>query len=246
MAASLFALVGSGEYLPAMEAVDRQLLAAAPRPAGGPVPVVCIPAAAGQEGRASVDRWLNLGLEHFTRLGAAPQAARIVDRASADDPAAAAVIAAAGLIYFSGGDPAYLRACLAGSRAWAAVETARARGAVVAGCSAGAMILARQLPDVRSARLDLQPGFGWVPARLILPHFDQLEGFRPGTTELVRSRLGDGEYALGIDEETALVGRPGAGWEVQGARTVVVLSRSAAQVFPSGQRLHLPGEAGPL
>ena len=234
----LLALVGSGEYLPGMDVIDGRLLAeTGVRP---PVNVVCIPAAAGQEGAARVDRWARMGLEHFTRLGAAPRAARIVDRASADDPAWAEMIAAAGLIYFLGGDPRSLPACVAGSRAWAAVEAACARGAVLAGCSAGAMILSRDLPDIGSPTLEFQPAFGWISARLILPHFDRLEAYRPGTTALTQSRLADGEFALGIDEDTALVGRPGEEWAVLGAGGAAVLTRTGQRMFASGERLRLP------
>ena len=78
----LIALVGSGEYLPVMEDIDRYLLASlnvkTPQ-------VVCIPAAAGQEGDESVNRWLRMGLEHFQRLGADVQGLRIIDSASAND-----------------------------------------------------------------------------------------------------------------------------------------------------------------
>lgn len=242
MTQALLALVGSGEYLPGMEVVDRQLLSQT-GVSGRPANVVCIPAAAGQEGPESVQRWLRLGLEHFNRLGASPRPVRIVDRASADNPAWTTLIAAADLIYFSGGDPVYLHHCLAGSRAWEAVEAARARGAIVAGCSAGAMILGRCMPDVAAEELDLRPGFGWLPAELVLPHFDLLEVYRPGATELLMSRLPAGAFALGIDENTALVGAPGGAWQVQGARTASVLTRAGAQVFPAGATLSLPAPA---
>ena len=71
----LIALVGSGEYLETMGAVDRCLLAQARR--APPVTVVCVPAAAGQEGDAGVERWMQMGVKHFTSLGAYVQAARI-------------------------------------------------------------------------------------------------------------------------------------------------------------------------
>ncbi|MBL8057641.1 MAG: Type 1 glutamine amidotransferase-like domain-containing protein, partial [Anaerolineales bacterium] len=224
LSTALLALVGSGEYLPGMAAVDRRLLAAAAPPTR-PARVACLPTAAGQEGEAQVERWLRLGVEHFRRLGAEPQPVRVVDRATADDPAAAAVVAAADLIYFSGGDPVYLYESLAGSQTWAAVQGAQARGAVLAGCSAGAMIMAHAVPDVRDRDLALRPAFGLVPAAVILPHFDRLEGYRPGATALAQGRLRDGQFALGIDEDTALIGRPAEAWEVQGAGAVTVLTR---------------------
>ena len=56
------ALVGSGEFLPQMEEVDRYLLA------GRPPRAAFLPTAAGQEGPASVSRWLALGREHYERF----------------------------------------------------------------------------------------------------------------------------------------------------------------------------------
>lgn len=235
----VIALVGSGEYLPVMDDVDRRLLAATPTVLDGntdrPPRVVCIPAAAGQEGKASVDRWLRMGVEHFTRLGAHVEPLRIVDRASADESQWVDRIAGADLIYFSGGNPLYLHRTLAGSRTWTAVQAARERGAVLAGCSAGAMVLARHLPDVGSPKLVLHGGFGLVSPLMILPHFDRLESFRPGATVELQQRIQPGEFVLGVDEDTALVGAPGEPWEVVGARTVVVLTRRERQVFHPGE-----------
>ena len=233
------ALVGSGEYLETMAAVDRRLLAQARL--ASPIHVVCIPAAAGEEGNASVERWMQMGVEHFTWLGAYAQAARIIDRASADDPHWAALIEAADLIYFSGGDPLYLYQTMVGTRAWAAVETAWTRGATYAGCSAGAMILGAYVPDVRSPDLKVYPAFNWVACAFILPHFDRLESFRPGVTAAIRSRLAEGEFMLGIDENTALVGRPDTEWEVIGASRVSLFTRHAKGVYSAGERFLLRG-----
>ena len=233
----LTALVGAGEFLPTMDEVDRRLLA---ETNGRPARVVCIPAAAGQEGEASVERWSQMGVAHFRRLGAEAASARITDRVSADDPQWAALIGAADLIYFSGGDPLYLYRTLAGTRAWAAVEAAWARGAVFAGCSAGAMILGAVVPDVTDEALSLHPAFNKLLNCLILPHFDRLESFRPGATAFIRSRLADGQYALGIDEHTALVGRIGGEWEVMGAGGVSVLTRGEVVVHRVGSRMTLP------
>jgi cyanophycinase len=233
----LTALVGAGEFLPTMDEVDRRLLA---ETNGRPARVVCIPAAAGQEGEASVERWSQMGVAHFRRLGAEAASARITHRVSADDPQWAALIGAADLIYFSGGDPLYLYRTVADTRAWAAVEAAWARGAVFAGCSAGAMILGAVVPDVTDEALSLHPAFNKLLNCLILPHFDRLESFRPGATAFIRSRLADGQYALGIDEHTALVGRIGGEWEVMGAGGVSVLTRGEVVVYRAGSRMTLP------
>ena len=59
------ALVGSGEYLPAMEPVDRYLLGQLAQPAR----VVCLPTAAGTEGEERIEYWSNLGTSIFPGWG---------------------------------------------------------------------------------------------------------------------------------------------------------------------------------
>ena len=65
----------------------------------------------------------------------------VVDRISADDPELAGLVAGAGLVYLSGGNPPFLASTLRGTRVWAAIEDAWRAGAALAGCSAGAMAL---------------------------------------------------------------------------------------------------------
>ncbi len=81
----LIALLGSGEYLPVMNDVDRHLLASVAVDGRNPQ-VVCLPTAAGEEGDESVGRWLRMGKEHFETLGATVHPLRIISRSSADDP----------------------------------------------------------------------------------------------------------------------------------------------------------------
>jgi cyanophycinase len=234
--AGLLALVGSGEYLDVMNDIDRRLLAESGKPSPS---VVCLPTAAGQEGPASVGRWSQMGVDHFRRLGANVSAAPVVDHASADDPRWADAIRDADLIYFSGGDPNYLYHTLVDTRVWGAVSEACARGAVLAGCSAGAMILGEYLPSRPALNFRLVSGFGWIPNSLVLPHFDRLP-FRQALLPLIRRRLADGRYALGIDENTALVGRLDGEWEVMGAARVSLMTRRDTRTYGSGSRLALP------
>jgi len=238
--AGLTALVGAGEYLSTMDEIDQRLLAEA---GNRPPRVACIPAAAGQEGEASVDRWAEMGVTHFRRLGAEAECARITDLASADDPRWAALIEAADLIYFSGGDPLYLHRTLEGTRAWAAVEAAWARGAVFAGCSAGAMILGAVVPDLSDDDFAYFPAFNRLPNCILIPHFNMLETYRAGLTAYIQGRLTGAEYVLGIDEHTALIGRIGETWEVMGAGSVSLLRRDATVSYQAGERLRLPDGA---
>ncbi len=232
----LIVLVGSGEYLPVMEEVDRRLLDSL-HTNGRKPRVVCLPTAAGREGDGSVNRWSNMGVAHFEKLGAEVHALRIIDRDSADDPQWESLIENADLVYFSGGDPGYLHETMIGSRAWSAAQRAWGRGAVYAGCSAGAMILAKRMPRFRLAQT--QTGFGIVPAEFIVPHFDAIPAiFKPLVLALM-GKLKDGERMIGVDEDTALVGALGGEWKVMGKSTVHIFTREGETIYKNGQTLTL-------
>ncbi len=233
----LITLLGAGEYLPVMNDVDRYLLSTVSHNGHRPE-VVCLPTAAGEEGDESVGRWLRMGKEHFEALGAVVHPLPIIGRASADDPQYEPILENADLIYFSGGNPIYLFETMKGSRAWEAAEKAWARGAIYAGCSAGAMILAKRLPNFRRMGAGTVDGFGVVPADYVMPHFDHAGPFK-FLVNLLRRGMKDGEYMLGIDEDTALVGNLGGQWKVMGASTVHLITRQAEQVFRAGETVPL-------
>jgi cyanophycinase len=235
----LIALVGAGEYLPVMNDVDRYLLSHSS--ANGAVPrVVCLPTAAGKEGEESWQRWNRMGEEHFRGLGAEVSALPIIDRYSADDERYVETIEKADLIYFSGGNPDHLYETMQGSQAWTAAERAWERGAVYAGCSAGAMILGRHMPSFRTAGLRSLPGFGIISANIIMPHFDQIPRWAPMLLSVVRSRMKDGEFSLGIDEDTALIGKPGEDWHVQGRQKVYVITKKEMNSYSAGEKVPFP------
>ena len=237
----LIALVGSGEYLPVMEQVDRYLLAhcgAESRPKR----VVCLPTAAGQEGQSSWGRWNRMGEQHFRRLEAQVSALPIIDRASADNPHYASILEAADLVYFSGGNPLYLFETLNGSRAWEALLKAWGGGAIYAGCSAGAMLLAQEISNFRAVSFKSVPAFGLLPARMVFPHFDRWKVARAAMLSPLRRRLKADEFALGVDEETALVGRLDTPeWTVMGRQTVSVITKGGVAVYKSGEKVLLSG-----
>ena len=234
----LVALVGAGEYLPVMNEVDRHLLASVN--ANGRVPrVVCLPTAAGQEGDASVNRWPGMGVEHFETLGAEVTPASIIDRESADDPQWESALENADLIYFSGGNPMYLYKTMYGSRAWFAAQKAWERGAVYAGCSAGAMILAQRVPNFRTAGLTSIDAFQVVPATFVIPHFDRIRGLWSAYLYGVRRQLKDDQFILGVDENTALVGNLNGTWQVMGHGKAHIITRDTQQDFDVGEEVPL-------
>jgi hypothetical protein len=78
------ALVGSGEYTPAMDETDRYLL----ETVGGvqAARVVVIPTASGLEDPTSPERWQRMGLDHFQKLGAQVERVDILNGRDANDP----------------------------------------------------------------------------------------------------------------------------------------------------------------
>lgn len=216
----VIALVGSGEFTEAMVEVDRSLLAMTGRDRPR---VAIVPAASWPDGEAVFMRWAAMGEAHFAALGAEPVPVLIRDRASADDPLSAAAISEANLVYFSGGKPGHLLALLRDSAAGSALREAHARGAVIAGCSAGAMVLGGHQLRVGGRRflqlpVSWEDGLGLVPNVIILPHYDAIPETLVAPVVLAAPA---GAIVVGIDEETALIGRDGT-WQAQGRGRVTV------------------------
>ncbi len=221
----VLALVGSGEYLPGMEPVDRSLL----NRLEGEARVVCLPTAAGTEGPERIAYWSKLGVEHFTRLGARAEAAAVVDRASADDESNAARIRAANFVYLSGGRPDYLLKTLWETRAWSAILQVLDSGGVVAGCSAGAMIFGERIPGVAFLALT-RPAVNFLPGTMVIPHYDEIPD---GIAKLIRVLVGP-RTLLGIERNTALVCAQDT-YRAIGTGGVTVWNRQQKKRYTDGQ-----------
>jgi cyanophycinase-like exopeptidase len=211
------ALVGSGEFLPAMRNVDLELLT------GRPPRAVFLPTAAAPEGEARLDYLIGLGTEHYRALGVEPVPLRVLTHEDADDAGMAGAVAGAGLVYLSGGNPEYLVQTLRDTRVWHAIRAAWEAGAAVAGCSAGAIALTAVVPDPRSTDIGrLRPALGLVPHLAVIPHFDRFDRYLPQLAGRIRRETPADVLCVGVDEETALVGGPEQ-WTVRGRHRAWVI-----------------------
>jgi cyanophycinase len=212
------ALVGAGEFLPIMIDLDRSLLAAT---GTGRPRVAILPTASFPDGEEVFRRWATMGEQHFRALGAEVEAVLVRDAVDAQDATYAQAVGEADLIYLSGGKPDHLLRALAGSMVWRAARAAHARGAVLAGCSAGAMVLAEHQVRFRRPvpiRVRWDEALRVAQGLAILPHYDRIPEPFAAYLALQAPR---GTMVLGIDEDTALIGRDGT-WQVQGRARVTV------------------------
>jgi cyanophycinase len=233
--AGTLALVGAGEFLDSMSGVDRQLLDRA-----GGSKVVVLPTASAPDGAGVPERWIRMGVEHFMRLGAQAGGLLALDRAACNDAASAEQVRAANLVYFSGGKPDYLRSTLEGTAVWAAVCDVFEAGGVIAGCSAGAMIMGGFVPEF-SLKAGVpwinrwRASFAWLPGAIVVPHYDE---FPEVMVSLMFGRRPAGSYLIGIDAHTALVGADHT-WQVLGAGRVTVRRGREKQRYTAGQAVSL-------
>ncbi len=162
----------------------------------------------------------------------------VLTRADADRGGPAGRLVGADVVYLVGGDPGHLLDVLDGSLAWRSVLAAHARGAAVAGASAGAMALGERSWTPNGAR----PALRLVPRLAVIPHYDP-ERHRAWAAGVDV----DGDQSpldwLGLDEATGIIretaaGAPGSGsgptWRVRGPGLVRWFPAGRAEVGPLG------------
>ncbi len=226
-----FLLLGSGEFEPWSEEVEREAL-------GGRAGHVAIcPTASAPEGDEVFERWAGMGLEHYAAMGVPAEVVPLRTRADAEDPASAASIEKAAMVFFSGGNPRYLADTIATTPFWEALVERLDAGTVYAGCSAGAMVASRS-PDARPRfGAAWAAGLSLVPGGSFLPHWDRARHI-PGLRAFATAKAGGGWFA-GIDERTAILG-DGADWRVFGLGSVTFRLDGTTRRVPAGEVFSTP------
>ncbi len=170
------------------------------------------------------------GLRWFTRLGARqPAVLPLVDRVSADDPVIVRALRFSRLIYLLGGFPGYLYQSLVGSQGWQAALHAYRTGAVIAGSSAGAMVLCQHFYDPHAGKV--MEGLNLLAGVCVLPHHNR---FGKSWAEKLVVLLPD-DILIGIDEQTGMIhdGQTGL-WKVYGKGGVTLYYQGEMRFIQPG------------
>jgi cyanophycinase len=220
-------LEGGAEFGGMMSVPDRQAMTLA----GGPdAPIRIIPAAAAPDNNH--ERAGRNAVKWFQKQGAAYVIALpLVDRNAAEDPEIIRSLTRSRLIYLLGGFTHYLAQTLIDTGAWAAVLSAYQAGAVIAGSSAGAMVLCEHYYN-HSSKETLK-GLDLISGACVIPHHDTFG--KNWAVPLIR-QLPD-VILIGIDEQTGMIDDgPEGMWRVYG-KGCITLYRGKAE-----PRHHGPGE----
>jgi cyanophycinase len=221
-------LVGGNEFRPNCVPMDEQLLRLAPRV---PARVLIVPTAAAHE---RPELAVQNGVRHFGALGAVTRGLMALDRTDWENEAHDPDLDDADVIFFTGGDPWYLFRTVHETPLLTAILRRCAAGAILAGSSAGGMVLGGWMRERTG---------GWARALGVLPGIAVIPHYRPTVrldSRVLRSNLPDDVALLGIGEATGCVSREGGQWEVIGANAVQVIGPTELPAYRNGQIFILP------
>jgi cyanophycinase-like exopeptidase len=233
------ALIGSGEYLPAMAEFEKSLVDDGVKN-GKEARYLQIPTAAGRESSDRLEYWKELGLRQAESIGVEATYLPIFTREDAFNQEYIDVVANSALMYMSGGDPHHLAEVLIDTPLWSAIVENWKSGASLAGCSAGAMVLSAHIPNFRLLKKTPTAGLNLLPEIRVIPHFNKFFRWIPESAAKVLLHVPDNSILIGVDELTAIVKRSGdTEWVVVGEAKVHVLKGLPDQQLHDGERINL-------
>ena len=197
--------------------------------AGGfEAPIRIIPTAAAPDNNHQ--RAGNNGIRWFQSLGARDVVSLpLIDKVSANDESLAASLREAKLIYMLGGFTGYLGETLKGSLAWKAALEAYRNGAVIAGSSAGAMVMCEFYYDPGARKV--VEGLNLVPNSLVLPHHNT---FGKNWAPQLIKELPD-VTLIGIDEQTGMLDAGAQTWMAFGRGNVTLYRNQKTESYEAGK-----------
>jgi cyanophycinase len=170
------------------------------------------------------------GVRWFKSLGARDvESAQVIDKAGANDEAIAKSLREAKLIYMLGGFTHYLGQTLKDSLAWKAALEAYRNGAVIAGSSAGAMVMCEFYFDPYEQKI--HEGLNLVSNSLVLPHHNTFG--KTWASSLLKQI--PNVTLIGIDEQTGMLNDGENGmWNVYGAGEAVLYRDGRVEIYKTG------------
>jgi cyanophycinase len=219
-------LEGGAEFGGRMRDPDLQAIALA---GGFNAPIRIIPTAAAPDNNHQ--RAGNNGIRWFQGLGAKDVVSLpLIDKPSANNPEIAKSLRAAKLIYLLGGFTHYLGQTLKDSLAWQAALDAYREGAIIAGSSAGAMVMCQFYFDPSSGKV--VDGLNLVPNSLVLPHHNT---FGKSWAPKLLKKVPD-VTLLGIDERTGMLNDgENNTWNIYGAGKITLYCNGAVEMYSAGK-----------
>lgn len=219
------ALVGGDEFLPSCRSMDNLLIQAtgyvSPR-------VLIIPTAAAMERPELAARH---GIQQFDTLGAEAHPLMALNSQDANDEKILSRVDKAEMVYLTGGNPAHLLEVLRGSLLLRKIMQGLERGMILAGSSAGAMVLGERMRFRQWGN-----ALGVVAGVVVLPHHERSSKSR--TSREVAVETSDSVTALGIDGATGCFTEDD-GWRVIGVGSVTVYRGRDWKTYESGEYFEL-------
>jgi cyanophycinase len=223
-------LEGGAEFGGRMREPDLRAIELA---GGFDAPIRIIPTAAAPDNNHQ--RAGHNGMRWFQSLGARDViSVPLIDRKSANDEKIAQSLRDAKLVYMLGGFTHYLGQTLKDSLAWQAALESYQNGAVIAGSSAGAMVMCEFYYDPSSG--NVVEGLNLIPNSLVLPHHNT---FGKSWAAPLAKQIPD-VMLIGIDEQTGMIDDAENNfWNVHGRGAVTVYRAGAAELHPTGKPFSL-------
>jgi cyanophycinase len=202
---------------------DKVILARFVEMAGGPEAHIVVISTASTLGDLATERYAAL----FEELGAARVAGlRPLTREEAGEQAVIEAVADATGVFLTGGNQMRLVSVVGGTRLEDALVSARDRGAVIAGTSAGASAAATHMvafgrsgASPKHRMINISAGLGLVDGIIVDQHFEQRG--RMGRL-LAAVALSPRLIGIGLDEDTAAL--------VHGDRTLEVIGKGSVTI----------------
>ena len=197
-------LFGSGEFTNHVDEIDRYLI-----DNFKPKSIGILSTAAGQE--SDVAKWFEMAKEHYQQFDVKVVTIPIFNHLEANNPDLVDMIEDVDWIFLSGGSPGYLNETLNDSLLLQRILKKQANGTLLAGSSAGAMVLGKYIITqpfkvfFSKSEATWQPAIGLVDY-VIFPHFNHLRKFKKLINQIIaKSPANQTKKWLGIDEDTAIL-----------------------------------------